>query len=170
MSTSQIIDSISHWVPKEASAAAAGIGIAATSNTAIQFLASVPRLHSIVGHLVGYSCGAAAIAGTVMTVYSAVRLSQKVVTEKPVLQRVVTATTVGCFATALAQTIGQYFWTIAPSLGRLNGLSLAYCIGTNFAWQVSAVTGIAGIVFTAYAAYRTGQALVATINLVENPS
>ena len=169
MSTSQAISNISHWIPKEASAVAAGIGLTATSNVAIQFLLSVPHLHSIVGHFVGYSCGAAAIAGTVMTVYSAVRLCQNVVPEKTVLHKAITTTAVGCFTTALAQTIGQHFWTIAPSFNQLNGLSLAYCIGTNFAWQVSAITGIAGIVFTAYAAYRTGQALLATINPIENP-
>lgn len=163
---------INHWMPKEVSTAAIGITVTAACNLAIQFLltSSTRPLPGIALHFVGYSCGAAAIAGTVMTIYSTVRLCEKMITEKTALHKAVTATTLGCLPTALAQTIGQHFWTIAPSFDHLYRHSMAYCISTNLAWQIAAITGLAGVVFTAYAAYRTGQVIFATINPATIPS
>lgn len=160
MKAHQINATISQWVPREVPTAALGITVAATSGVALQYLASTARCFpTLTHHFLNYSCSAALVAGIVMAVYSAVRLAQKSISEKTPLRNVIVITA-GCLSTALAQTIGHHFWTIAPSFMWPNGHTLAYCIGTNLAWQISALTGLAGIVFTAYAAYRISQTLL----------
>jgi hypothetical protein len=170
MTTYQINYTISNWIPKEAPTVAMGITMAAISHVAIQFLmSSAHNLPTFVKNFIGYSCSAAAIAGTVMAVYAAVRLCQKIVSQENGFYKGVIATTLGSLSTALAQTIGTHFWEIAPSFNCLSKYSIVHCIGTNLVWQICAITGITGIVFTAYAAYRTGQALLATITPSTNP-
>jgi len=160
MSVSEIKTNTNHWLPKEVSTGAIGITITASANVAIQFFASLSEKQApaLVRNFVGFSCAAAAIAGTVITIYSAVHLCQKIMADKPP-KKAVLMTAIGGFSTALAQTINQHFWEIAPSFKQRWMYSMSHLIATNFAWQLSAITGLAGLVFTAYAAYRTGQAI-----------
>jgi hypothetical protein len=164
MAFSRINSFVNNWVPKEIQTTVGGITLAATSGVAVQFLeSSAKHFPSIAQNFARYSCSAALITGTVIATYSAVRLSQKIVSQESPLKKTVAATVLGCLSTALAQTISEHFYRIAPSFNWLQGHSMAYCVGTNLAWYISAFTAAAGIVFTAYTAYQLGKAVLTTI-------
>jgi hypothetical protein len=164
---SNIQNKNNQWIPKEAPTAALGISIATISTLALHyFLSSVSnfdRFPSIAKNFVLYGCGAAVIAGAVMGVYSTIRLCQKI-TEKNELHKAVTATALGILFTALVEATGRHIYKLAPSFDRLMGHSMAYAFGTNLAMHACLFAGGAAIVFTAYAAYSTGRALLATVN------
>lgn len=157
-----------YWIPKEIPMAASGVALAASANVGMQFIGSDvvnwTKVPSILRNFLGYSCAAISVVGGVMAVYSSIRLCQKIISEKNELNKAMTATALGSLATALVQAIGEHFYDIAPFFDYLGKHSLAFCIGTNLAWQASFILGVAGIVFTAYAAYRTGQAILANMN------
>lgn len=155
------------WIPKEATTAALGISIAAISSLALHYLCSrashFSQIPSIARNFVFYGCGAALIAGVVMGAYSTIRLCQKI-TEKNELHKAVTATAIGILFTAVAEAVGRHIYKFVPSFDALGGHSLAYALGANFAVHATILTGGAALLFTAYAAYSTGRALLATIN------
>jgi hypothetical protein len=147
------------WVPKEVSTAALGVTLAAASNVARELLCS-SFSRGFVRNVVMYCGSAAAFAGAVVAVYATFRSCKKILSERDDLQKTITVTALGSAGLALAEALTEHFWTLAPSFGYLEGHSLAYCIATNFAWEACAIAGLGSIVFTAYAAYRTGQAIL----------
>lgn len=165
MTTSQITtNNYNLSIPKELSTASLGTITAGAANVAVQFLTSLQHSPSFLGKFIGFSCGATSIAATVITIYSAVHLSQKMISEKNKLTQNIALTALGVFATALAESLCEYFWKIAsdPYFVLFRGEPLAYCIATNLAWQTALIAGVGGIAFTAYAAYRTGKAVLTT--------
>ena len=148
-------------IPREVSTAAFGITTTAAAGVLVQIIQSTPSSSSnILRNFAIYSCGSASIIGAVMTVYSMMRLCQKIVPERNELAKSIGVTVLGGLSTALVQAVGEHFWTIAPSFQSLGNRSMAYAVATNFAWQASLITGIGGIVFTASAAYRLGLAVI----------
>lgn len=106
------------------------------------------------------SCGSAVIIGTVMTIYSTIRLCQKIGAETNTLSKSITVTALGVLSTAFISAIGEHCWKIAPRFYSLNGHSMAYAIATNFVWQASMIAGISGFIFTPYASYHLGKAAI----------
>lgn len=148
-------------IPREVSTAVFGITTTAASSVLIQIIqSSHSSSKNVLRNFAIYSCGSASIIGAVMTVYSMMRLCQKVVPERNELTKSIAVTVLGGLGTALVQSIGEHFWTIAPSFYSLGNHSMAYASATNFAWQASLITGLGGIVFTANAAYRLGLAVI----------
>lgn len=151
------------WMPQEAVSVALGVGTGAISHVAIQYLQSSAsewiKMPTILKNVVKYSFGATAIAGIVLSVYSIVRLCKRIISQENELHKAVSATALGVLLTSCAEAIGEHFWELAPSFSHLMDHSMAYCIGTNLALHACIITGIAGIVFTAYAAYRIGKSL-----------
>ncbi len=154
-----ITTQINNWMPKEISTATLGVTLAAASNVATDLLRSSVS-PSFARNVVMYCGSAAAFAGAVVAVYSAFRSCKHMLAERDDLQKTITLTTLGSVAMALAQALTEHFWELAPSFSYLDGHSLAFCIATNFAWEACAIAGLGSIVFTAYAAYRTGQAIL----------
>lgn len=157
-----IVNNVTSYVPREVSTATIGVTLAAASGVAIQIIATSSKLFTsnVMRNFLVFSCGAAGIIGTVMTVYSMIHSCQKIISEKNELPKSITVTVLGGLSSALIETIGEHFWKIAPSFYSLNGQTMVYAIATNFAWQASLLAGVGGLIFTAYAAYRLGIAAI----------
>jgi len=172
MTIAKINTNQNHWMPKEISTASIGTMIAATSNVAFQILTTIdivlPTCLNNVRRFAGYSFAATSIVGTVLALHSMVRLCQKTISEKNKLEKNVAITALGVFSAALAETMAEFLLEIAPSFRYSFGHSMAYSITTNLALQTSLIIGLGGIVFTAYAAYRTGRAIFLANNPEKN--
>jgi len=149
----------------EISTCALGTTMSAGSGVALQLLDSelvdplkLPRL---VANFLDYSGRATILAGIVMSVYSMVHLCDKVISKRNELDKAVAATALGVLFTAIAETLYDHFWEIAPDFDWLEGHSMIYSIATNMGWQASAILGFTAVVCTGYAAYRLGQAILA---------
>ena len=149
------------FIPKELATAAAGVTLSSASGVAMLYLTdTTAQLPEIVSNFLYYGSGAAAVAGVVMTIYSAVMLC-KAIGEEGGLKNAITSAALGVGITALTRTLAEHFWEIAPYFWDLKGSSIAYAIATNFAWQAFAITGIVALIVTAYAAYRVGVSVLA---------
>jgi len=164
-----IVNNFISYIPKEVSTTTFGVALTAGSGVALQIISSYSNLFAsnVMRNFLAYSCVAGGIIGTVMTVYSMIRSSQKIISESNELPKSITITVLGGLSSALIQAIGEHFWTIAPSFYpySLGGHTIGYAIATNFAWQACVIAGVGGLIFTANAAYRLG---VATINQARN--
>lgn len=140
-----------------------GITIGASANIARQYLLEYAAWPPVVArNFVSNICIATSMAGMVAGIYSAICLSKKISSDENNLQKAVTATALGAIFYSAAYTAYEHFFEIAPSFYWLEpGESIAYCIGTNFAWQISCAAGIAAMAFTGYAAYRVAKSILA---------
>lgn len=157
-----IVNNINSYIPREVSMTTFGVTLAAASGVALQIITSSSQIYEsdVVLNFLAYSGCAGGIIGIVMTVYSMVRSCQKIISAGDELSRSATITFLGGLSSALIQTIGKYFWTIAPSFRWLHGHTIGYALVTNFAWQAALVAGVGALAVTAYAAYRLGVAAI----------
>jgi hypothetical protein len=162
-----IINNFNSYIPREISTAAFGITLAAAGGVALQIISAYSKslTSNVMRNFIVSSCSSATIVGTVMTIYSTIRLCQKIGAERSTLSRSITVTALGVLSSAFIAAIGEHCWTIAPCFSSLNGHSMAYAIATNFVWQAAAIAGICSFIFTPYASYRLG---VAAINQTSN--
>lgn len=155
------------WIPRELGVAALGIAISSISNVALEIftLKSAPwnKLPSLAKYVFSYGSIASSIVGAVLTVHAIILLCKKNIGEKTDLQMTATAMTIGTLVTGLAAALSKSLSQIAPSLRDLERYSIVYSIGTNLALHAAFITGIGAALFTVYAAYRTGQELLATL-------
>lgn len=159
-----------HWIPNEVPMTAIGTTISAISGVATQILSSPIGKHWIKSttllNFAYYGFAATGIAGVVITIYSMARLCQKMISERSALDKTVATTALGILFAAVTETLAEHFYNIAPSFGWLEGRSIAYAIGTNLAWEASAVLGLGSLVFTGCAAYKAAQI---GLNTTEQP-
>jgi len=156
-----------HPYRKNIFSATLGILIASISSTAIQFLLTKEwgHLPSIMKYFPRYALGALSIASYVIIIYSMFRLGKVLLSKNIKLPKVLTTLAIGVFLTALTQSIMQYLFLTAPSFYSYekSGHSLAYCIATNFGLHVTIAAEAGSVVFTVYAAYRLGKAVLANL-------
>lgn len=150
------------FFPKELATAAVGVTLSSASGIAMQYLSDAEtKLPEIVSNFFYYGSGAAAVAGAVMAIYSAVMLCKRIASDEGGLTNALSATFMNIGISALALSLYEHFDEIAPYFWDLEGSSMAYAIATNFAWQACALIGAGALIATAYAAYRVGVSVLA---------
>ena len=148
---------------KEVATTTLGVTIGAAANIARQYLLEYATWTPLIArNFTSNICLATSAAGMVAGIYSAICLAKKISSNENDLQKTVTATALGAVFYSAAYTAYEHFFEIAPSFYWLEpGESVAYCIATNFAWQISCAAGIAALAFTGYAAYRVAKSILA---------
>ncbi len=152
------VNNIINKIPKEVYTIGLGVATTAASAVAIQLFEAYSS--EFLSDFAFYGFSSLGLAGAVVLTYSAIQLCRKVTAENSDSYKALTAVALGSFFVAVARSAAEHLWEIAPEF--LEEYSIAYCIGTNFAFYASAALGFGGVVFTAYAAYRLGTSLLAS--------
>lgn len=138
---------------------ALGVAVSAGSHLAGTFLTSsvavgVLGYGSIAQNFLLALCGAGTLAGVVISVYSTVQLCKKVTSDESVGKNL-KMVALGALALAVIQAFAESFLVSIPSFSWRAGHSMAYVLGANLAALTTTYIGLAAVVFTACAAYRT---------------
>lgn len=146
---------------REIQTAALGTTLGAGMLAAAQCLSTYTAFYSLpslVRNFVIFGCCAGTVAGVVMSVYSMFRLCQRFISHDNQLNKAVTATALGVLLTTTSYSIGEHLLQIVPN----------YLV-RDFAFYACGITGIGSIIFTSYAAYRLGKAIINSLNQLPVP-